>query len=193
MVPPQGLNATDVKGKVCKLRTGLYGLKRSSRIWYEHLHSELCKCDSKQCELEPCVYIKSIEKGVVIVTIYVGDIFVFSSDAAEMQKLRKTLSNKFPLKNLGAAKNILGMRVERSNNEITLDQSNYIRDVLHRFNMQDSKLVCTPLVTGTQLEKSVCDTSFPYQSLVECLLYIGVSTRPDIIHAVSLLSPFNTC
>jgi hypothetical protein len=44
-----------------------------------------------------------------------------------MQKVRKALSNKFPVKNLGAAKNILGMRVERSNNVITLDQSNYIR------------------------------------------------------------------
>jgi hypothetical protein len=118
----------------------------------------------------------------VIVTIYV-DIFVFFSDAAEMQKLRKTLSNKFPLKNLGAAKNILGMRVERSNDVITLDQSNYIRNVLDRFNMQDCKPVCTPLVTGTQLEKGVCDTSFPYQSLVGCLMYIGVSTRPAIIHA----------
>jgi hypothetical protein len=40
--------------------------------------------------------------------------YVFFSDTAEMQKLRKTLSNRFPVKNLGAAKNILGMRVERS-------------------------------------------------------------------------------
>jgi hypothetical protein len=61
---PLGLNATDVKGKVCKLRSGLYGLKQSSRIWYEHLHSELCKYDFKQCELEPCVYVKCSEKGV---------------------------------------------------------------------------------------------------------------------------------
>ena len=97
------------------------------------------------------------------------------------------------MKNLGAAKNILGMRVERSNNVITLDQSNYIRNVLDRFSMQDSKPARTPLVTVTQLEKGVCDTSFPYQSLVGCLMYIRVCTRPDIIHAVSLLSRFNTC
>jgi ATP-binding cassette subfamily B (MDR/TAP) protein 1 len=89
----------------------------------------------------------------------VDDIFVFFSDAAEMQKLRKRLSNKFPLKNLGTAKNILGMKVEKSNDVITLDQSNYIRNVLGRFNMQDCKPVFTPLVTGTQLEKGVCDTT----------------------------------
>jgi hypothetical protein len=98
MVPPYVLNATDAKGKVCKLRTGLYGLKQSSRIWYEQLNSELCKHDFKQCELEPCVYVMSSEKGVVIVAIYV-DIFVFYSNTGEMQKVRKALSNKFPVKN----------------------------------------------------------------------------------------------
>jgi hypothetical protein len=64
---------------------------------------------------------------------------------------------------------------------------------MNGFNMQDCKHACTPLVTGTQLEKGVCDTNFPYQSLVGCLLYVGVCTRPDIIHAASLLSRFNTC
>ena len=187
MVPPYGLNATDVKGKVCKLRTGLYGLKQSSRIWYEQLHSELCKYDFRQCEFEPCVYTKSSEKGVVIVAIYVDDIFVFYSNTVEMQKLRKALSNEFPVKNLGAAKNILGMRVERSNNVITLDQSNYIRNVLDKFSMQDSKPARTPLVTGTQLEKGVCDTSFPYQRLVGCLMYIGVCTRPDMLSVCYLV------
>jgi ATP-binding cassette subfamily B (MDR/TAP) protein 1 len=134
----------------------------------------------------------SSEKGVVIVAIYVDDIFVFYSNTGEMQKVGEALSNKYPVKNLGAAKNILGMRVERSNNVITLDQSTYIRNVLDGFNTQDCKPACTPLVTGTQLEKGVCDTNFPYQSLVGCLLYIGVCTRPDIIHAASLLSRFNT-
>jgi hypothetical protein len=80
--------------------------------------------------------------------------------------------NKFQVKNLGAAKNILGIRVVRSNNVITLDQSNYIRNVLDGFNMQDCKPASTPLVTGTQLEKGVCDTGFPHQSLVGCLMYI---------------------
>jgi hypothetical protein len=91
------------------------------------------------------------------------------------------------VKNLGAVKNILGMRGEISNNVITLVQSNYIRNVLDGFNMQDCKPACTPLVTGTQVEKGVCDTSFPYQSLVGCLVNIRVCTRPDIIHAASLL------
>jgi hypothetical protein len=78
-------------------------------------------------------------------------------NTGEMQKVREALSN------LGAAKNILGLRVERFKNVITLDQSYYIRNVLDGFNMQDRKPACTPLATETQLEKGVCDTSFPFK------------------------------
>jgi hypothetical protein len=60
----------------------------------------------------------SSEKGVVIVAIYVDDIFVFYSNTGEIQKIRKALNNKFPVKDVGAAKNNLWMRVERSNNVI---------------------------------------------------------------------------
>jgi hypothetical protein len=42
----------------------------------------------------------SSEKGVVIVAIYVDDIFVFYSNTGEMQKVREALSNKFPVKKI---------------------------------------------------------------------------------------------
>lgn len=33
----------------------------------------------------------------------------------------------------------------------------------------------------------------PYQNLIGSLMYLAVSTRPDIAHAVSVLSQFNAC
>lgn len=32
----------------------------------------------------------------------------------------------------------------------------------------------------------------PYQSLIGALMYLSISTRPDITHAVNYLSQFNT-
>lgn len=33
---------------------------------------------------------------------------------------------------------------------------------------------------------------FPYQSLIGCLMYIAINTRPDIAHATRFLSQFNS-
>ena len=62
--------------------------------------------------------------------------------------LKRKLANPFAMKDLGAAKQILGMRVtrDRKNCKLTLSQSEYIEKVLKRFNMQNAKLVTIPLL-----------------------------------------------
>jgi hypothetical protein len=122
-----------VKGKVCKLNTGLYGLKQASRIWYEQLHKELSKLNYKQCTSEPCVYVKWGQQGVVIAALLVDDIFLFYNDNVEMRDLYNVLSKRFPVKNLGTAQTVLGMRVKRDKDMITFDQTSYINTVLKKF------------------------------------------------------------
>ena len=55
--------------------------------------------------------------------------------------LNKKLSNSFVMKDLGAAKKILGMRITRDgkNRKLTLYQGEYIEKVLERFRMQNEK------------------------------------------------------
>jgi hypothetical protein len=61
--------------------------------------------------------------------------------------LRKKLANSFAMKDLGAAKKILGMRItrDRKNRKLTLSQGEYTEKVLERFRMQNEKPVSTPL------------------------------------------------
>ncbi|KAH9320637.1 hypothetical protein KI387_015276, partial [Taxus chinensis] len=65
----------------------------------------------------------------------------------EIKVLKKKLSESFAIKDLGAAKQILGMRISRDRKEhkLTLSQEEYIKKVLERFNIQDAKPVGTPL------------------------------------------------
>jgi hypothetical protein len=62
------------------------------------------------------------------------------------------------MKDLGAAKKILGMRItrDRKNRKLTLSQSEYIEKVLERFRMQNEKLVSTPLSNHFKLTKEMC-------------------------------------
>ena len=62
---------------------------------------------------------------------------------------------EFAMKDLGAAKQILGMRIVRDRivGTVELSQEGYIQKVLSRFNMQDAKPVNTPLASHFKLSK----------------------------------------
>lgn len=59
--------------------------------------------------------------------------------------------------------------------------------------MADCKSVATPFELGADLynndKMDVADV--PYQTLIGCLMYIAVNSRPDIDFATSFLSQFN--
>ena len=105
------------------------------------------------------------------------------------------------MKDLGFAKKILGMRItrDRKNRTLNLSQSEYIKKVLKRFNMQDAKPVNTPLASHFRLTKEMCPkaqeevdkmSNILYSSVVGSLMYAMVCTRPDIAHAVGVFSRY---
>ena len=62
------------------------------------------------------------------------------------------------MKDLGAAKKILGMRIirDKKNHKLALSQGEYIEKVLHRFRMKNAKPVSTPLAIHFKLNKDMC-------------------------------------
>lgn len=67
-----------------------------------------------------------------------------------------------------------------------------IMKVLEKFNMVDCKPAKNPLEKGIKLPKSeIKNENLHYRNLIGCLMYIAVCSRPDIAHAVSMLSQFN--
>jgi hypothetical protein len=115
--------------------------------------------------------------------------------------LKKKLANSFAMKDLGAAKKILGMRItrDRKNRKLTLSQGEYIEKVLERFRMQNEKPVSTPLASHFKLTKEMCPKTqeeieymsrVPYLSAVGSLMYAMVCTRPDIAHTVGVVSRY---
>uniref|UniRef100_A0A2N9FPQ8 Reverse transcriptase Ty1/copia-type domain-containing protein n=1 Tax=Fagus sylvatica TaxID=28930 RepID=A0A2N9FPQ8_FAGSY len=81
--------------------------------------------------------------------------------------------------------------------KLWLSQEKYVEQVLKRFNMKHAKLVSTPLGDHFKLSKKSCPSSnkekenmasIPYSSVVGSLIYAMVCTRPDIAHAVGVVS-----
>lgn len=115
--------------------------------------------------------------------------------------LKAQLSSEFEMKDLGAAKKILGMEIKRDRKSrlLFLSQQSYIEKVLHRFNMHDAKCVSTPIASHFKLSALQCPTSHEnieymsrvfYSSAVGSLMYAMVCSRPDLSYAMSLVSRY---
>lgn len=196
MRQPEGFATSEDRSKVLKLKKAIYGLKQSSRAWNKQVDCVLTSLNYKRSQLESCVYIKRQNKLMTIVAVYVDDFFIFSNDTVETKILKEKLSSRFKIKDLGEVKQCLGMRIsiDKSKGIITLDQQQYVNQLLKRFNMSECNEVRTPMESNVNLKKGdFCETKFPYQQLIGSLMYLAVLTRPDIAYSVSYLSQFNNC
>jgi len=123
---------------------------------------------------------------------------IAGSSIEEIDKLKQQLSKQLEIKDLGAAKQILGMRIIRDKDKgiLKLSQTKSVKKVLSTFSMDNVKPISTPLGNHfklskdqspkTELECGYIDT-IPYASAIGSLMYAMVCTRPDIAHAVGVV------
>ena len=109
-----------------------------------------------------CVYVKKFPNGkFVILLLYVDDMLIVGQDAGVIGNLKKDLFKSFDMKDLGAARQILGMQIlrDKKTKKLWLSQEKYIERVLERFNMKHAKPVSTPLGSHFKLRKKSCSSS----------------------------------
>ncbi|CAA0825269.1 Uncharacterized mitochondrial protein AtMg00810 [Striga hermonthica] len=150
----------------------------------------------KRCDVDCCVYTKSLGDGsMIFLLLYVDDMLIAAKNMRDIIDLKSLLSQEFEMKDLGAAKKILGMEIhrDRGSNKLWLSHKGYVEKVLQRFGMNEAKPVSTPLANHFKLSVDQCPKSdketqdmveVPYASAVGCLMYAMVCTRPDLAHAV---------
>ncbi|KAL5764025.1 hypothetical protein ACOSQ2_016619 [Xanthoceras sorbifolium] len=201
MRQPEGFKEAGKENLVCRLKKSLYGLKQAPRQWYKKFDSFMSSSGFTRCQADHCCYIKRFDNSFIILLLYVDDMLVAGSDMQEIMNLKRELSKQFAMKDLGAAKQILGMRIKRDTKSGTLllSQAEYIKKVLSRFNIQDAKPVSTPLGIHFRLSKEQSPKTeeerthmakVPYASAIGSLMYAMVCTRPDIAQAVGVVSRY---
>ncbi|XP_062538749.1 uncharacterized protein LOC134207025 [Armigeres subalbatus] len=103
------------------------------------------------------------------------------------------------MKDLGAAKNCLGIRITRKSGSVELDQEAYVKAMLTKFNMVNCKPAKIPMTERLSKDMSPKTEQeaarmmqIPYQEAVGSLMYLAQCTRPDILYAVNQLSRYNS-
>ena len=67
----------------------------------------------KRTEFDSCVYINFVDGSPIYLLLYVDDMLIAAKSKIEITKLKKLLSSGFDMKDLGSAKKILGILVNK--------------------------------------------------------------------------------
>lgn len=139
------------------------------------------------------LFFQNTSQIVVYLLIYVNDIVIIGNDDFKVQTLISTFNNKYGLKYLGLLSYFLGIYVSYfPNGDIMLNQDKYIKQLLARASMENTKSTCTYISTYMTLSAYFGDQFeylITYRSLIGTLQYI-VITRPKIAYLINKISQY---
>ena len=95
---------------MCRLKKDLYSLKQVPRTWYNIIDSFLSSLGFTKSKAYSNLYYKVEERTLVIILLYVDDLFVIGLDGLIADTNRK-IAIKFEMKDLGMMHYFLGMEV----------------------------------------------------------------------------------
>ncbi|XP_050493807.1 multidrug resistance protein homolog 49-like, partial [Bombus huntii] len=171
-------------------------IRNSPRDWYECFDKYVTRLGFKKNNIELCLYTYGEGENVVYLLIYVDDLLICSKNKGKIQSVKRLLTDKFEMKDLGEVKEYLGINIEYDylKNEMGLSQKKYIESLANKYKLHNSKLYCTPMETNLKIEKAEINREdIGYKNLIGALLYISANTRPDISYSVNYLSRFQDC
>ena len=139
------------KDYVYKLKKALYGLKQSLRAWFSRLDSYLKHQGFRRGSTESNLYLKIEDKNMIIVVFYVDDIIFGRNLQILSIYCTCEMKKEFKMSMLGELNFFLGLQVYQTDEGIFISQTKYIKDMLKKFKMEDSKPVGTPMVISCKL------------------------------------------
>ncbi|GJY12244.1 retrovirus-related pol polyprotein from transposon TNT 1-94 [Tanacetum coccineum] len=189
---PPGFIDFEKPNHVYKLKKALYGLKQAPKAWYDRLKAFLIKHEYKMGMVDNTLFTKKKSSNLIIVQIYVDDI-IFGSTCQDMcDDFAKIMHDEFEMSMMGELNFFLGLQIKQMEDGIFFNQSKYIKEMLKKFGLEDSKPMKTPMSSDTKLTKDEeCESvdSTKYRGMIGSLLYLTAS-RPDIMFSVCLCARF---
>ena len=138
----EGFQLLENTDYVCKLKV-LYGLKQAPGAWYSRLDKYLQQAGFRKGSADSNFYIKVSQGNILLIEVYVDDIFFGSDDDNLSQKFAKDMQSEFEMSLLGELSFFLELQICQSNQGIFISQTKYIREMLKRFGMEDCKPVAS--------------------------------------------------
>jgi hypothetical protein len=203
--------------KALCILVALYGLRQSAFEFYTLFSSLLVSLGMRRCDVDHGVFVGHwtsppdplislpADGGplVLYVPLHVDDGLAITNSHSLYSWFLKTLAKRLLIVDLGQCSKFLSIVIlhDRPNRRIWLSSHLYVSELLEEWNLSSCKSASTPLpsnvadVHAAPLNSlpniSDADLTSKYQRIVGCLLYLAVSTRPDIAYSAMWLGQFN--
>nr|GEV36426.1 retrovirus-related Pol polyprotein from transposon TNT 1-94 [Tanacetum cinerariifolium] len=192
LAQPPGFIDFEKPDHVYKLKKALYGLKQAPKAWYDRLKAFLIKHEYKIRMVYNTLFTKKKSLNLIIVQIYVDDI-IFGSTYQDMcGEFAKIMHDEFEMSMMGELNFFFGLQIKQMEDGIFFNQSKYIKEMLKKFGLEDSKPIKTPMSFDTKLTKDKeCESidSTKYRGMIYSLLYL-TTNRPNIMFSICLCARF---
>jgi len=181
---------------VLRLRKSLYGLKQSSHVWYGTFKDFVISIGFVASRVDGRLFVlhNKDQDIVAAVVLYVDDLLIIANEGL-IGQINDQMKKRFWMHDLGSVSFYLSMNIERNGELQTIDihQHSYIRTILAKFRMDESRPVATPMAMklhNRKPDEEACDPTI-YQSMIGSLMYAMTATQPDIAYAIGVLSQYN--
>ncbi|GJY64176.1 retrovirus-related pol polyprotein from transposon TNT 1-94 [Tanacetum coccineum] len=138
------------------------------------------------------LFTKKSKSRLIIVQIYVDDIIFGSTSQNLCDDFAKIMHDEFEMSMMVNLNFFLGLQIKQMEDGIFFNQSKYIKEMLKKSGLEDSKPTKTPMPTEIKLTKNdeadFVDSS-KYRGIIGSLLYL-TANRPDIMFSVCLCARF---
>ncbi|GJS46516.1 retrovirus-related pol polyprotein from transposon TNT 1-94 [Tanacetum coccineum] len=192
---PLGFIDFEKPDHVYKLKKDLYGLKKASKAWYDRLKSFLIKHEYKMGMVDNTLFTKKKSSNLIIVQIYVDDI-IFGLTCQNMcDEFAKIMHDEFEMSMMGELNFFLGLQIKQMEDGIFFNQSKYIKEMLKKFGLEDSKPMKTPMSSDTKLTKDEeCESvdSTKYRGMIGACVFTDRWRLDELAYGIPLDGPYQT-
>ncbi|GJY19373.1 retrovirus-related pol polyprotein from transposon TNT 1-94 [Tanacetum coccineum] len=189
---PSGFIDFQKPNYVYKLKKALYGLKQAPKAWHDRLKAFFIKHEYSMGMVDNTLFTNKSKSHLIIVQIYVDDIIFGSMSQNLCDDFAKIMHDEFEMSMMVELNFFLGLQIKQMEQGKFFNHSKYIKEMLKKFGLEDSKPTKTPMSAEIKLTKyddaDSVDSS-KYRGMIGSLLSLTAS-RLDIMFSVCLCARF---
>ena len=150
MEQPEGFKIRGKEHLVLQLKCAIYGLRQAALQWWKALDKSIAKLGFKRLLSDSGIFVCRDRNGApkVIVIVYVDDAIFLGPDKSIVSKTKDFFMKIWECRDLGETREFLCMKIVHGNGYVAIDQMDYLRKVLDRFDLLNAKAAPTPLPMG---------------------------------------------